>query len=118
MRKVSEKLLLYIGGLLILATGVNIAKTAQLGLSPVTAIPYAMELIWNINLGKATLFFYLILIALQIILLRRNYKPIQILQIVGTFFIWYFCYIYQQRLFIILASYAIFIYHKINILIY
>ncbi|MDD3227334.1 MAG: DUF6198 family protein [Tissierellia bacterium] len=85
MRKIAKKLLLYIGGLLILATGVNIAKTAQLGLSPVTAIPYAMELIWNINLGKATLFFYLILIALQIILLRRNYKPIQILQIVGTF---------------------------------
>ena len=73
MRKIAKKLLLYIGGLLILGIGVNISKTAQLGISPVTAIPYAMELIWSIELGKATLIFYLILIAIQIILLRRNY---------------------------------------------
>ena len=44
-----------------------------------------MELIWNIELGKATLIFYSILIAMQIILLRKDYKPIQILQIAGAF---------------------------------
>lgn len=85
MKKTAKKLSLYVGGILILAIGVNISKTAQMGISAVTAIPYAMELIWNIELGKATLIFYLILIALQIVLLRNNYKPIQLLQIVGTF---------------------------------
>lgn len=85
MTKLVKKLLLYIGGLLILALGVNVSKAAQLGISPVSAIPYAFELIWGIELGKSTTFTYVVLIILQIILLRRNYKPIQLLQIICTY---------------------------------
>ena len=85
MKKTTKKLLLYLSGLLILAIGVNISKAAQLGISPVSAIPYAIELIWDIDLGNATLFFNVLLIALQIILLRKNYKPVQLLQIVCTY---------------------------------
>ncbi len=85
MKKTTKKLILYLSGLLILATGVNISKAAQLGISPVSAIPYAIELIWDIDLGNATLFFNVLLIALQIILLRKNYKPVQLLQIVCTY---------------------------------
>ena len=90
LKKTAKRLLLYVGGILILATGVNISKAAQLGISPVSAIPYTMELIWNIELGKATLIFYVLLIIIQIILLRRNYKAIQILQILCTFLFGYF----------------------------
>lgn len=90
LKKTAKRLLLYVGGILILATGVNISKAAQLGISPVSAIPYTMELIWNIELGKATLIFYVLLIIIQIILLRRNYKLIQILQILCTFLFGYF----------------------------
>lgn len=85
LKKTAKKLLLYLSGLLILAIGVNISKAAQLGISPVSAIPYAIELIWGIDLGNATLIFNVILIAVQIILLRKNYRPIQILQIVCTY---------------------------------
>jgi uncharacterized membrane protein YczE len=85
LKKTTKKLILYLSGLLILATGVNISKAAQLGISPVSAIPYAIELIWDIDLGNATLFFNVLLIALQIILLRKNYKPVQLLQIVCTY---------------------------------
>lgn len=90
MKKTAKRLLLYVSGILILATGVNISKAAQLGISPVSAIPYAIELIWNIELGKATLMFYVLLITIQIILLRKDYKPIQILQLVCTFLFGYF----------------------------
>lgn len=85
LKKTAKKLLFYVGGLFLLAIGVNISKAAQLGISPVSAIPYAMELIWSIELGTATLIFNILLIGAQIALLRKDYKPVQLLQIVCTY---------------------------------
>lgn len=90
MKRMARKLLFYIGGLFILAVGINISKLAQLGISPVSAIPYACELIWGIELGKSTTLVYVLLIILQILLLRKKYKPIQLLQIVCTYLIGFF----------------------------
>lgn len=85
MNKTAKRILLYVLGLLILALGINISKAAQLGISPVSAVPYACELIWGIELGKASIIVYIILMALQIILLRKDYKPKQLLQILCTY---------------------------------
>ena len=85
MKKTLKRLFIYITGFVILAAGVNISKTAQLGISPVSAIPYAMELIWGISLGMATFLFNIMVIGMQIILLRKNYKPLQLLQLVCTY---------------------------------
>ena len=90
MTKLIKKLSLYIGGLLLLSIGINIAKAAQLGISPISSIPYALELIWGIELGKSTTFIYIILIILQMILLRKNFKPVQLLQIVCTYLFGFF----------------------------
>lgn len=61
----------YIGGIFLIAVGVNISKMAGLGISPVASVPYAVELIWGIELGRATTLVYLALILLQLILLRK-----------------------------------------------
>jgi uncharacterized membrane protein YczE len=90
MIKIIKKLMLYIGGLLILATGTNFSKAAQLGISPVSATPYALELIWGIELGKSTTLIFIVLVLLQIILLRKNYKPVQLLQIGCTYLFGFF----------------------------
>lgn len=89
-KTIIKKLILYMGGLFMLAIGINIAKAAQLGISPVSAIPYAFELIWGIDLGKATIIVYMILILLQIIVLRKNYKPIQLLQVLCSYLLGFF----------------------------
>lgn len=85
MRKFIKKLLVYIVGILVLAIGINISKLSQLGISPVSAVPYACELIWGIELGKASLLVFIVLIFLQIVLLRKNYKAIQLLQLACTY---------------------------------
>jgi len=85
MKKLAKKIFLYVIGLLILAIGINISKAAQLGISPVSAIPYACELIWKIELGKASIIVYVILMLLQIVLLRKDYKAVQLLQIICTY---------------------------------
>ncbi|NLK64224.1 MAG: hypothetical protein GX289_03915 [Tissierellia bacterium] len=90
MKKSAKKLFIYVSGIFILSIGVNISKAAQMGISPVSAIPYAIELIWNIELGKATLFFSIALIALQMVLLGKNFKLIQLLQLACIFLFSFF----------------------------
>lgn len=90
MRKNSKKLLCYVGGMFLIAIGINISKAAGLGISPVSAIPYAVELIWGIELGISTAIVYMFLIAIQVILLRKKYKPIQLLQFLATYVLSFF----------------------------
>lgn len=90
MRKIGKRLLFYIGGIFLLAIGINISKAAGLGISPVSALPYAVELIWGLELGKATILIQIFFILLQILLLRKNYKAIQILQIACLYLLSFF----------------------------
>lgn len=90
MIKNGKRLLIYIAGLFILAIGINISKTAGLGISPVSAVPYAVELIWGFELGKATILIQVIFMGLQIAVLRSKYKLIQLLQIACVYFLSFF----------------------------
>ena len=83
--KIAKRILVYTLGFFILAIGINISKLASLGISPVSSVPYTVELIWGIELGKATIIIYIGLILLQIILLRKNYEIKNLLQFVSTY---------------------------------
>lgn len=71
MKPTIPKVCSYLGGIFLIALGVNISKMAGLGISPVASVPYAVELIWGIELGLATAIVYIFLILLQLILLRK-----------------------------------------------
>lgn len=67
--------------------GVALSVKSNLGVSPVSSIPYTMTCIWGIEMGKATIIFHCFLVLLQMILLRRNFKPVNLLQVlVGIVF--------------------------------
>lgn len=80
-----KKLACYGAGLLLIAFGINISKAGGLGISPASATPYALETIWGIELGRATRIVNVFLILLQIALLRRRYKPVQLIQFLTIF---------------------------------
>lgn len=90
MIRTVKRLILYISGIFILAIGINISKMAGLGISPISSIPYTWELISGMELGKATTIIYIFLMALQIILLRKNYKVKNLLQILSTYVLSFF----------------------------
>lgn len=90
MEKTIKKLFCYVGGMFLIAIGINISKAAGLGISPVSAIPYAVELIWGIELGISTAIVYMFLIGAQVILLRKKYKPVQLLQFLATYALSFF----------------------------
>lgn len=83
----SKRLIMYFLGLFTMTIGVALSVKSNLGVSPVSSIPYTMTCIWGIEMGKATIIFHCFLVLLQMILLRRNFKPINLIQVlVGIVF--------------------------------
>lgn len=68
-------------GLLIMAFGVAFSIKAGLGTSPISSLPYALSQFTPLSVGTATIAMHITLIALQILLLRRQYDPIQLMQL-------------------------------------
>lgn len=64
----------YIFGLFLITLGVAFSIKSGLGSTPVASIPYAFNLILNVDLGITTFVFQVFLVMLQLILLRRNFK--------------------------------------------
>lgn len=74
-------------GLFVMTIGIALSVKSNLGVSPVSSIPYTMTCVWGIEMGKATILFHIVLVLLQILLLRRKFKPAQLLQVlVGVIF--------------------------------
>lgn len=77
-----QRILLFITGLFINALSVALITRAALGTSPISAIPYTMNYGFPLTIGQFETLLNFCLIAGQILLLRRDFKPVQLLQIV------------------------------------
>lgn len=85
-----KRMPMYIAGLFVMTIGIALSVKSDLGVSPVSSIPYTMTCIWGIEMGKATILFHCFLVLLQIVLLRKRYKLINLLQIVVGIVFGYF----------------------------
>lgn len=68
-------------GLVIMAFGVAFSIKAGLGTSPISSLPYVLSQFTVLTVGTATIAMHVTLILLQILLLRRQYDPFQLLQL-------------------------------------
>lgn len=82
----------FLVGLFIVSFGIAFVTKAALGISPISAIPYSLSLIWpRLSLGNWTILYSLLLITLQVVLLRKNANKLEIvLQVVVSFVFGYF----------------------------
>jgi uncharacterized membrane protein YczE len=86
-RTLLNRLISYFVGLFIMTAGVSISVKSNLGVSPVSSIPYTLTKCWNIEMGKATILFHCVLVLIQILILRKKFKIKSLLQIpVGIVF--------------------------------
>ena len=69
-------------GVAINSFGIALITKAALGTSPITSVAYVLDLAFAPTLGEFTFAMNLVFIAGQIALLRRDFQPIQLLQIV------------------------------------
>ena len=86
----AKRYLIFLVGLFINALGVSFITKAALGTSPISSIPYTLSLGFTPTLGQFTIFFSLLLVVIQILLLRRKYQKIQLLQIPVSILFGYF----------------------------
>ncbi len=89
-RNIFKKIFMYITGLFVMTIGIAVSVKSNLGVSPVSSIPYTMTCIWGIEMGKATILLHIFLVLLQVILKRKNYKLKNLLQIVVGIMFGYF----------------------------
>lgn len=76
-----KRYVIFVIGLFISSLGVSFITKASLGTSPISSIPYVLSLNFPFTLGQFTIYFSLLLIVIQLIILRRNFKLEHILQI-------------------------------------
>ncbi len=87
MKNLKIRLPMYFIGLFIMTVGIAFSIRSDLGVSPVSSPPYTLTVVWNVEMGMATFLFHVALVLLQILLLRRKYKPKNLLQLaVGVVF--------------------------------
>lgn len=85
--RLGVRLLCYFGGFFIMTIGIALSVKSDLGVSPVSSIPYTMTCVWGIEMGKATILFHIVLVLLQILILRKKFEVKNLLQIpVGVVF--------------------------------
>lgn len=77
-----RRYLVFFFSLVVLVFGVALIVKAQLGMSPMNGLSVVLSTIFpRVSLGTFTFLVNMVLIVGQIVVLRRNYDPIQLLQI-------------------------------------
>ncbi len=71
----------YLFGLFLITLGVAFSFKSNLGSTPVASIPYALNLIFTIEIGVSTIIFNIILVIIELLLLKRNFKIKHFLQV-------------------------------------
>lgn len=87
MKKLILRLSVYFAGLFVMTIGIALSVKSNLGVSPVSSIPYTMTRVFGIEMGNATIIFHCALVLIQLLILRKNFSLLVLLQIpVGIVF--------------------------------
>ena len=84
------RFVVYLIGLFIMTLGVSMSVKSNLGVSPVSSIPYTITCIIGLEMGKATILFHIVLVILQIAILRKDFQAKNLLQIIVGIVFGYF----------------------------
>lgn len=90
-KELAKRYILFIISLFVVALGVAVTKKAELGVPPTSSVSNVLSLKFtSLSLGNWLFIWNLILIAGQILILRKNFQLIQLLQIPLSFLFGYF----------------------------
>ncbi|MCB2311594.1 DUF6198 family protein [Clostridium tagluense] len=85
-----KRYLLLIVALFIMAFGIALSTKARLGTTPISSVPLVLSLGLPWSMGKIVIVMQVVFVVLQIVILRREYQPLQLLQLVVAFIFGYF----------------------------
>lgn len=89
-KELTKRYILFIISLFFAALGVAITKRGELGVSPISSVANVLSCKYSsISLGTWLIIWNCVLIVGQIVILRKNFKPVQLLQIPLSFLFGY-----------------------------
>jgi uncharacterized membrane protein YczE len=88
--KMVYRILFYILGLFFLAFSVTLAVSSNLGVIAGNTFPYILSFVLKISLGTCVTGVFFLYVLLQFIILRKEFKPINLLQLVFSALFGYF----------------------------
>ena len=71
----------FTAGVLLNAFGVALITKVALGTSPISSLPYVLSLRFPVTLGQFTFLMNMLFILAQVLLLRKDFRPVQLLQV-------------------------------------
>lgn len=77
-------------GLYIISFGIALSTKADLGVTPISSIPYVLSVALPLTMGQFTMITQACYIVIQVFLLRKNFKIIDCLQIIIVIIFGYF----------------------------
>lgn len=84
--KLAPRLGIYLVGLVVLAFGITLAVNSNLGVSPVTSLPYVVSQVLHVTLGTCTVIVYTCYIFLQMFLKGGKFQPVLLQLVFSTVF--------------------------------
>lgn len=81
MKKYKIRLGIYLLGLFIISLGIAVAVKSDLGVTPITAIPYAVSQVTGWEFGLMTALFHFSMVGFQALLQRRKFPLRSLLQV-------------------------------------
>lgn len=88
--EILKRYIFFLAGLFVNSFGVSFVTKASLGTSPISSIPYTLSIGFKPSLGLFTLYFSILLIIIQILLLRSKFPKEYLLQIPVSIIFSYF----------------------------
>ena len=82
--------IIYLLGTLILGCGIAMNTKTQLGVAPILSVAWNLSELIGIPFSLMSFIYYCFLILLQLLLLGREFEPIQALQLIASFFTSFF----------------------------
>lgn len=90
-QELAKRYLLFLLSLFISGLGVAVTKSGELGVSPISSISNVLSYRFTVlSMGNWLIVWNCLMIVGQILLLRRNFQPIQLLQVPLSFLFGYF----------------------------
>ena len=85
------RMLMLLTGIFVIAFGVALSIRSDLGTTPISSVPYVYNIVFPaVTVGTFTILLNLLFVVLQIVLLRKNFKPYLLLQVPVVFIFGWF----------------------------
>lgn len=85
------RMLMLLTGIFVIAFGVALSIRSNLGTTPISSVPYVYNIVFPaVTVGTFTILLNLLFVVLQIVLLRKNFKPYLLLQVPVVFIFGWF----------------------------